>query len=191
MLVIGNGESRKDVDISNYTKTKVGCNAIYRDFYVDHLICCDRRMVLEAQQNDYDGTIYTRQDWVEQFSPAKVVPELPYEGTTKLDNPWHWGSGPYAVLLGAKLSTDSVHMIGFDLYSKTKTVNNLYKGTENYEAEDTKPVDPSYWLYQINKLFENIPKIQFYYYNNEEWPTEQENVCNKMLIEFEIANETA
>ncbi|SVA39206.1 uncharacterized protein METZ01_LOCUS92060, partial [marine metagenome] len=163
----------------------------YRDFYVDHLICCDRRMVLEAQQNNYDGTIYTRPDWVAQFTPAKVVPDLPYSGTTRLDNPWHWGSGPFAVLLGAKLATNEVHMVGFDLYSETNTVNNIYKGTGNYEGTDTDPVDPSYWLYQINKVFENYPEIMFHNYNNKQWPTEQKNVCNKMLIEFEIANETA
>ena len=51
MLVIGNGESRKHLDISKYAKTKVGCNAIFRDFYVHHLICCDRRMVIEAQED--------------------------------------------------------------------------------------------------------------------------------------------
>ena len=36
MLVIGNGESRKHIDISKYDKIKVGCNAIFRDFYVNH-----------------------------------------------------------------------------------------------------------------------------------------------------------
>ena len=48
MLVIGNGESRKDIDISAFNETKVGCNAIIRDFFVDHLVCVDRRMVKEA-----------------------------------------------------------------------------------------------------------------------------------------------
>jgi len=182
MLVIGNGESRKDLNISKYTQTKVGCNAVYRDFHIDHLICCDRRMVLEAQQNNYDGIIYTRLDWVAQFTPAKVVPELPYcRGKTRLDDPWHWGSGPYAVLLGAQLSTDKVHMVGFDLYSTTETVNNMYKGTDNYEGENTKPIDPAYWLYQINKVFEHYPDITFYNYNPEPWPTTWPNVQNLKL----------
>ena len=193
MLVIGNGESRVDLDISKFGHTKVGCNAIYRDIYVQLLICCDRRMVLEAQQNDYDGTVYTRQDWVEQFPPAKVVPSLPYSGTTRLDDPWHWGSGPYAVLLAAVLSTKDahdpqgrkIHMIGFDLYSETKTVNNVYKSTHNYEDADTRPVDPSYWLYQINKVFENFPNITFYNYNPKKWPTEFSNVVNLQLEQLD------
>ena len=195
MLVIGNGESRKDIDINKYGGIKVGCNAIFRDFYVNHLICCDRRMVEEAQKERNYGSIYTRADWIDQFKLCGLVPILPYKGNTRLDDPWHWGSGPYAVLLGASISTKwsgnpEVHMIGFDLDSENNTVNNIYKGTENYNDAYSSPVDPSYWLYQIDKVFEYFPMVQFYYYNNKEWPTEHKNVCNKMLIEFEIDNET-
>ena len=65
MLVIGNGESRKDINLSNINMKKVGCNAIHRDHYVDHLVCVDRRMVQEDEQNRYhqNSKIYTRQDW--------------------------------------------------------------------------------------------------------------------------------
>ena len=45
MYVFGNGESRTSVNISNLEGIKVGCNAIYRDYTMDHLICVDRRMV--------------------------------------------------------------------------------------------------------------------------------------------------
>ena len=48
MLVIGNGESRENIDLNKINTTKVGCNAIMRDFFVDHLICVDRRMVEES-----------------------------------------------------------------------------------------------------------------------------------------------
>jgi hypothetical protein len=48
-LVIGNGESRRHVDVSTYTQhILIGCNAIHRDLAVDHLVCCDQRMVKEA-----------------------------------------------------------------------------------------------------------------------------------------------
>tara|TARA_B100000029_G_scaffold503045_1_gene579329 strand:+ start:1783 stop:2376 length:594 start_codon:yes stop_codon:yes gene_type:complete len=196
MLVIGNGESRKDIDINKYGSIKVGCNAIFRDFYVNHLICCDRRMVTEAQQERNYGAIYTRPDWRDEFKLCGLVPQLPYKGDTRPDDPWHWGSGPYAVLLGTSIANrfssgnPEISMIGFDLYSETKTVNNIYKGTENYEATESRPIDPSYWIYQIDKVFENFPDTTFYYYNNKPWPTKQTNVCNKMVIEFDIDNET-
>ena len=195
MLVIGNGESRKDIDISKSDRIKVGCNAIFRDLYVTHLICCDKRMVIEAQRERNYGSIYTRPDWKDQFKLCGLVPQLPYHGSTKLDDPWHWGSGPYALLLGAQISTNwsaeaEIHMVGFDLASDSNTVNNIYKGTENYNDADSSPVDPSYWIYQIDKVFESFPQINFTYNNNKPWPTEHKNVCNKMLIEFEIDNET-
>ena len=191
MLVIGNGESRKEIDINKCGKIKVGCNAIFRDFYVNHLICCDRRMFEEAQKERNYCAIYTRPDWKDQFKLCGLVPELPYKGNTRLDEPWHWGSGPYAVLLAAIIasrvpSNPDIHMIGFDLDSESNTVNNIYKGTKNYNDVDSNPVDPSYWQYQINKVFELFPETTFFYYNNKQWPTEQQNVCNKMVVEFEI-----
>ena len=191
MLVIGNGESRKEIDINKCGKIKVGCNAIFRDFYVNHLICCDRLMVEEAQKERNYGAIYTRPDWKDQFKLCGLVPELPYKGNTRLDEPWHWGSGPYAVLLAAIIasrvpSNPDIHMIGFDLDSESNTVNNIYKGTKNYNDVESNPVDPIYWQYQINKVFELFPETTFFYYNNKQWPTEQQNVCNKMVVEFEI-----
>jgi len=39
MLVIGNGESRSGININSIDQVKVGCNAVYRDYKVDHLIC--------------------------------------------------------------------------------------------------------------------------------------------------------
>ena len=187
MLVIGNGESRKDLNIDAYERTKIGCNAVFRDSYVHHLICCDRRMVIEAQESKYKGTLYTRRDWVDQFKNVEVVPELPYKGDTRPDDPWHWGSGPFAVLLASRLCYEfkqPVHLIGFDLESDTNTVNNLYKGTKNYAKEDSRPIDPSYWIYQMNKVFEHSKDIQFIYYNTKPWPKIINNVTSKGIEEY-------
>jgi hypothetical protein len=54
MLVIGNGESRASVNIDKLNYTKIGCNAILRDFSVDHLVCVDRPMLLEALELNYN-----------------------------------------------------------------------------------------------------------------------------------------
>ena len=42
-------------------------NAIFRDYTVDHPICCDRRMAMETVQKHYKGTVYTRKDWYSFF----------------------------------------------------------------------------------------------------------------------------
>ena len=73
MLIIGNGESRQTINLSDIDGIKIGCNAICRDHKVDHLICVDRRMVQEAVDLQYNGTIYTRQDWVNSFKKHNNV----------------------------------------------------------------------------------------------------------------------
>ena len=177
MYVFGNGESRTSVNISNLEGIKVGCNAIYRDYTMDHLICVDRRMVQETLNSDANqhSYIYTRQDWISQFNAVRVrtVPKLPYTGSKRWDEPFQWGSGPYAVLLAAKLSRgDTVRLIGFDLYSPTATVNNVYKDTSNYDTSDKRAVDPRYWVHQIGMVFNYYPNIQFVIHNdNFELPT--------------------
>lgn len=171
VLAIGNGESRSAIDLSSVSSfITVGCNAVVRDCVVDHLICVDRRMVTEALETPVQK-IYTRDRWLNNFSSSKLqtVPELPYQGTLRADEPFHWGSGPYAVLLAALLADNEVHMIGFDLYSTDKKVNNIYKDTENYLKSDARGVDPSYWIHQTEKVFECFPNIKFKIFNCEDW----------------------
>ena len=146
MIVIGNGESRKGIDINELQSEKVGCNAIIRDFTVHHLVCCDKRMVVEAIKNKRisNQNIYTRSDWQNLFPNVKIVPELWYESEERIDQPWHWGSGDYAVLLASQITAHKqIHMIGFDLFSNNNKVNNIYKGTPNYNKEDSHAVDLS------------------------------------------------
>ena len=171
VLAIGNGESRSAVDLSKLSSCiTVGCNAVVRDHVVDHLVCVDRRMVKEALETPVEK-IYTRFLWLKSFSSQKVqaVPELPYQGSVRADEPFHWGSGPYAVLIAAQLAVTEVWMIGFDLYNIDKKVNNIYKDTENYLKSDARGVDPSYWIHQTEKVFECFPNIRFKIFNNEDW----------------------
>ena len=62
---IGNGESRAGFNIDKLKPfgTIYGSNAIFRDYEIDHLVCCDRRMAMETVQKHYKGLVYTRKDW--------------------------------------------------------------------------------------------------------------------------------
>ena len=165
-LVIGNGESRLRINLNSFLDHYItfGCNAVYRNLNVDHLICCDKRMVFEAIPAGVKN-IYTRADWSFNLPSVKNLPDLPYQGNTRPDEPFHWGSGPYAVLLATDFS-DDIHMVGFDLYSSNGLVNNVYKGSKNYTKEDSRAVDPSYWIHQISKVFELFPDKYFTVYND-------------------------
>lgn len=181
-LVIGNGESRRNVDVNSLKKkfTTIGCNAIHRDFIVDHLVCCDRRMVAESLENPYIENIYTRERYWHDFKKLKkekrvqLLPSLPYEGFDRADNPVHWGSGPYAVLLATTMNFNKIHLLGFDLYGTESKINNCYKNTNNYSKSETAAVDPSYWIYQIKKVFELNQNKKFFIYNNSNWTLPRE-----------------
>jgi len=168
MLVIGNGESRADIDIDSIKDTKIGCNAILRDYFVEHLVCVDRKMVREAIEANYKSNIYTRKDWIEEFKAYGIltVPELPYTGQERADQPCHWGSGPYAVLIACSLGND-INMIGFDLHSKNKYMNNIYKDTCNYNKSDHHFIDPRYWIHQIGVLMQLYPDKRFTIYQTD------------------------
>ena len=177
-VVIGNGESRRGINLETYRQhTLIGCNAIHRDIVVDHLVCCDRRMVAEATENPLtkDTFIYVSDHWFPFFRKIQKnknithLPELPYKGEAKKDDPEHWGSGGFAVLLAASLNFDEVELIGFDLFSVDQSVNNVYKGTQNYSRPESKPVDPSYWIYQIGQVFKYYPNTQFIIRNHQTW----------------------
>lgn len=169
-LVIGNGESRNGIDVSTFSCVKIGCNAIHRDFAVDHLVCVDRRTLQEAVQSNAPS-IYTRQEWLTftKDPRVKLVPQLPYTGELREDDPWNWGSGQFAILIGASLS-DHIHIIGFDLWGNGKLVNNVYKDTANYDPATKRAVDPRYWIYQNFKIFQCYPDKYFTIYNLPNWP---------------------
>lgn len=182
-VVIGNGESRRQVNFDSYqTYTIIGCNAIHRDLQVHHLICCDRRMAEEANSNPNteETKIYVREHWYQYFRKIKknkninLLPKVPTKGELKKDEAEHWGSGPYAVLLAAVLDNEQIELFGFDLYSIDHAVNNIYKDTTNYARSGSQAVDPSYWIYQIGTVFMHYPNIKFIIHNKQSWAMPQE-----------------
>lgn len=205
-VVIGNGESRSVLDLESLRikVTLVGCNAIHRDILVDHLVCCDNRMVKEVvgrKKSRKISNIYTRERYFKDFKMfdttgrVKLLPELPYTGSLKPDQPEHWGSGPYALLLAAALKFKCVYIIGFDLHSSDHLVNNLYKDTPNYLTSNKPAVDPAYWIYQIKKIFVYYPNIEFKIFNfynwtcPSEWQLDNVSVFDINKFNIELAKE--
>ena len=131
--IIGNGESRRGFDISplKLFSTVIGCNAIYRDYVTEYLVCCDRHMCQQAVNATGKGTtIFTRENWAAQFANwpnVRKLPDLPYSGDKRQDEPFHWGTGPYAGVLGLTFKPKAIFMMGFDLFPiEEGKVNNIY-----------------------------------------------------------------
>lgn len=175
-FVIGNGESRSSVALEACKRLglTVGCNAIVRDFHPHIVSAADQRMVEQIQKTDYVGKLYTRPDWNKKLM-MESYPELPYQGEKREDDAWHWNSGPHAINIACVSRhsgwfgkiTNLCFLLGFDL-TQNDVPNNTYKDTDGY---DNKIIDPKYWHYQLNKLFECYPKITFV------WIAPEDYVC--------------
>ena len=76
-----------------------------------------------------------------------------------------WGSGPCVL---QAFHSKKIKLIGFDLYSPTNKINNIYKDTDNYDRSDKDAIDPRYWIYQIGKVFSVFPK-KYKIYNTHDW----------------------
>ena len=182
--IIGNGESRLGFDLQPLKKfsTVVGCNAQFRDYNFDYFVCADKHMCQEAANTvGKNTTIYTRDKWYKQFAMwpnVKELPKLPYTGERRQDDPFHWGTGPYAGVVALTFKPKVVFMLGFDLYTlpgadKTKD-NNIYRNTKGYQYIK-KPVDPSYWIYQFHKLFGySDPDVRWVIVNQPNWQMPKE-----------------
>ena len=52
---------------------------------------------------------------------------------TPIDFPREWDSGTTAIHLACQEGYDEVYLLGFDLDPRKSIINNIYKGTQNYE----------------------------------------------------------
>ena len=74
--------------------TKIGCNAHSRDYNVDHLVCCDKRMVKQAipvaKTCSYKTKMVARLPQLQDV--LGLLQTCPMKETD--DDPFNWGSGP-------------------------------------------------------------------------------------------------
>jgi hypothetical protein len=114
-LVIGNGESRKQIDLNLFKRDEweiYGCNALYREFVPDHLVILDSPMREEFEQSSVK---------IANVHYIENIPE--YEPMMN--------SGVIAILIAMRTHSE-IHLIGFDLEDSGGRVNNIYNDTENY-----------------------------------------------------------
>jgi len=119
VFLIGNGASRENFDLNTLRGkgTIIGCNALYRDFMPDILICQDAKMAKELYDNHYSGLV---------LSGRSIGIK-----TRKMIN-WRGGnartSGVFALKFIANIMKPSIcYALGMDGYD-----GNVYEGTQNY-----------------------------------------------------------
>ena len=80
-----------------------------------------------------------------------------------IEFPIGWSAGSTAIHLACQQEAKEVYMVGFDLSSPDKLINNIYKGTDYYFPEDAKGFTPVSWMNQLKTVFKEFPDTQFYW----------------------------
>ena len=149
-FVIGNGLSRKDIDLTKLTGTTIGCNAVYRTFMPDHLIMVDERMVkelLECKTFTNYTQVYLqpkfKTKYIEEGLNFKEIPPGSIYGNAV-------DSGLAAFRLAILNRFTSIYLLGFDFAYNTSQgeTNNIYAGTNGYAK-----------YYPANKLKSSVIKL--------------------------------
>ena len=60
-------------------------------------------------------------------------------------------------------NAEEIYMLGFDLSSYDESINNIYKGTDNYLPASAKGFNPVNWMNQMSELFDKYKDRTFYW----------------------------
>jgi len=161
--VFGNGQSRLDFNVQHILKHKsgllgadtlqtYGCNAFYREYTPDFMVCSSRAIAQEMVNANYtqDKIVYTRVDIMLEF-PGKfyLIPHDVYAD-----------AGTTALYLAAFDGHRRIYMLGFDGQEPTAQNNNVYAGTNGYDAT-TAQINSEKWGQAQKMLFDAYNDVDF------------------------------
>ena len=176
IFCIGNGESRKDIDLARLKKYGpiIGCNALYRDFIPDLLISVNASMIKEIKDSGFGNQFAHMENIVDSKGKLKkviIIDNYRMDGIGHISNypaffgeVSGWSSGSLSVLVSLRIYLDvkRVFLIGHDFFSDTKKINNLYKDTENYLGKNAQAVNGINWINELKQIFLDNPNINFF-----------------------------
>lgn len=152
-FILGNGRSRASIMLNQLLGKGliVGCNALYRDFTPDILIATDPPISEEIQKSGY---ALKHEFWTRK--------PLNDKGARKLEKPYYgMSSGPAAASRACLRGCTIIYLIGFDLGSPTKFVNNIYAGSLHYKKEQDGTTYYGNWVTQLQLLADRFENVKF------------------------------
>lgn len=176
ITIIGNGESRKTIDVDRIKGMRVGCNAIYLYHSVD-LICAMDKFWRDKISQESNIPLLSRkhnnafQTVLELYKNDKWNnTNCPYRG---------YCSGTAAFDYICDTYKDDIYLIGFDLDYKGETVNHIYKGTVNHPPASAKAQNENIFLTEVLEIKRRYPLHKIYWVSDSTF----EIKINKIGIE--------
>ena len=155
-VVIGNGVSRKSIDLHSINATTFGCNALYRDFSPDVLVAVDKKMTIEIRKSGYQ---LENEVWVTYYEEYDI---RNFQGFNYILDEKYWSGGPTAVHLACAKGYKEVVLLGHDLVGIDGKYNNVYSDTFNYKSSnDEERGHTGTWLPQLAKCPVIFPDVKF------------------------------
>jgi hypothetical protein len=172
ITIIGNGESRKEIDIDKINGIKVGCNAIYLYNSVD-LICAMDSFWRDKITKETDIPLLSRkynnafQTSLQLYNGSWEDTKCPFRGycsgTTLLD---------YMLFIYKQ----PVYMIGFDFGYTGETVNHIYKGHRFHPRADKPAQNENIFLNQTIETAKRYPTLKIYWVNDSDFEIKIRNI---------------
>lgn len=188
-VVLGNGPSRQLFDVRHLLKHRSGllgdktlqsyaCNAFYRDYKADFLVCSDRRIAKEIADSGYadNNIVYTRVDVTLEF-PRKfyLIPHDPYAD-----------AGSTAAYIAAFDGHKRIYLMGFDGQDCQNHNQNVYAGTNGYDSVDAN-VPGDKWVENLGTIFRVYNDVDFVWvteYGRQTTPENWKYCTNLRQINF-------
>jgi len=142
-FLIGNGLSRKPIDLSKLKGDTYGCNLIYTEFMPDYLCLMDKKVMEKVLEDSIDIIPYTWKRKQSDFSKQKVC-NANQVNTIESDLLYR-NSGLLSLELALEQKKyDTIYFLGYDLYTNVQRqyINNVYKEDSLYR-KNTKDHDPA------------------------------------------------
>ena len=139
-LIVGNGTSRKDLDLLGMARALgegkpviYGCNALYREFrpiyeLPDYIVAIDSGAIAEVESSDFPASRVIVPSEEERWEPAELHPS----GGRPRSN-----AGMCAMVEAIRRGAKTLLCVGFDsfLSDAAQSTSNVFDGSTNYGPE--------------------------------------------------------
>ena len=173
ITIIGNGENRKEINISRINGIKIGCNAVYLYEKVDMLCAVDkfwRDKIVKETTIPLISRLHNTamQTTLELFNKGWSNTDCPYRG---------YCSGITALDYVAHTTNDSeLYLIGFDFDYQGNTVNHMYKDKPFHPKSNRPAQNECIFLRQFLETAKRYPLKTFYWVSDSEVPIGLKNI---------------
>ena len=164
-FVLGNGESRKGIQIEDLKKhgTVFACNGVYRTERPDWLVAVDAKMMKEIAESDYmvHNKVFSNYN-VQYEKIQKILDHVTWSRPSL-----GWISGPTALRLALEQGFNEIYLLGFDYkgfgeHSKgLNKFNNLFKDTRNYKKGTDEATFYGNWMSQTKRCLQDYKEAKY------------------------------